>query len=218
MVLYYLMIWYEAFVELGGLERGGRGVCSGLKRKYRRWAGVIGSLYMKYIYILYCTHSNHARDFLRHFLMLKNKTLELDHLTPQSHPSHLRSQHCSLWNQNGPLAVQIRDCETPLVLLGLELELSDAINDEFIGRHVQLADTALRRVDSCEDSGREDVINFHDIGSGRRALGGDFERLRVDKEEACGGVAGWIAVDNGHFVGSCCVDFDFEVSGFLGGS
>ena len=174
-MLYYLMIWYEAFVELGGLERGGRGVCGGLKRKSRRWAGVIVSLYMKYIYILYCTHPNHARDFLRHFLMPKNKTLELDHLTPQSHPSHPRSQHCSLWDQNGPLAVQIWDCETPLILLGLELELSDTINYKFIGRHVELADTTLCWVDSCEDSGREDVVNLHDVGGGRRALGGDLE-------------------------------------------
>lgn len=74
-MMYYLMIWYEeAFVGLGGLERDGCGVCGGLKRKYRGWAGVIGSLYMKYIYILYCTHPNHSRDFLRHFLMSTNKT------------------------------------------------------------------------------------------------------------------------------------------------
>jgi hypothetical protein len=88
------------------------------------------------IYILYCTNPDHSRDFLRHFLKPTNKTLELDHLTPQSHPSYPCSQHCSLWNQNGPLAVQIRDGETPLVLLGLELELSDAINDKFFGRYV----------------------------------------------------------------------------------
>lgn len=52
-------------------------------------------------------------------------------------------------DEDAPLAVQVSDCESQLVLLGLELELANGlIDDESVGCRIELADLAFADVES----------------------------------------------------------------------
>lgn len=64
---------------------GMRGVGGGLEGNIYS-GGCNGILVYEVLIYIVLYNPNHSRDFLRLFLKPTNKTLELDHLKPQSHP------------------------------------------------------------------------------------------------------------------------------------